>query len=267
MALRPSVHVTDQESPNAPSVPREVLALIDESTIARVVHEFYHRVRHDSMLGEIFDARIADWEFHLERMCEFWSSIAPGSGRYHGRPLSKHMTLPVGAPHFDRWLELFASTAQKICTPAAAELLTKRARLIARSLEGGIASAHRVVLAREERFDASRDLTLEQIGEHMKPILPAGLKAYKRTPIFDEHTLPAGLRREHRTKPGVWALIHVTHGALRYRVLDPFHEEILTEARPGVVWPRQLHEVEPVGSMQMFVEFFAEDPAGDTPHT
>jgi len=101
----------------------------------------------------------------------------------------------------------------------------------------------------------------------MKPILPAGLKAYKRTPIFDECTLPAGLRREHRTKAGVWALIHVTYGALRYRVLDPFHEEILTKERPGVVWPGQLHEVEPVGSMGVFVEFFAEDPAGHDPHT
>ena len=37
----------------------------------------------------------------------------------------------------------------------------------------------------------------------MKPILPAGLKAYKRTPIFDEHTLPAGLRREHRGHPSL----------------------------------------------------------------
>ena len=139
---------------------------IDESTIERVVHEFYHRVRRDSVLGEIFNARIADWEFHLQRMCEFWSSIALGSGRYHGRPLSKHLTLPVSAPHFDRWLELFASTVQEICTPAAAELLAQRARLIARSLEGGIASAHGVVLARDERFAPSRDSTLQQRGEH-----------------------------------------------------------------------------------------------------
>jgi Domain of unknown function (DUF1971) len=27
---------------------------------------------------------------------------------------------------------------------------------------------------------------------------------YKCTSVFDENTLPAGLRREHRTKPGVW---------------------------------------------------------------
>ncbi len=146
MALQPSVRMTDRESPNAPCIPSDVLTLIDESTIERVVHEFYHRVRRDSVLGEIFNARIA--------------------GRYHGRPLSKHLTLPISAPHFDRWLELFASTVQEICSPAVAELLAQRARLIARSLEGGIASAHGVVLARDERFTPSRDSALQQRGEH-----------------------------------------------------------------------------------------------------
>ncbi len=165
MAHQPSVRMTDRESPNAPSVPSDVLTL-DELTIEGVVHEFYHRVRRDSVLGEIFNARIADWESHLQRMCDFWSSIALGSGRYHGRPLSKHLTLPVSAPHFDRWLELFASTVQEICSPAVAKLLAQRARLIARSLEGGIASVHGVVLARDERFTPSRDSALQQRGEH-----------------------------------------------------------------------------------------------------
>jgi len=166
MALQPSGHMTAREPANAPSRPSEVLSLIDESTIARVVHEFYQRVRRDLLLGEIFNSRIADWGSHLERMREFWSSIALGSRRYHGRPLSKHLTLPVSAPHFDRWLELFASTVQEICTPAAAELLVQRARLIARSLECGIASAHGTVLARDQRFAPSRDSTLQPRGEH-----------------------------------------------------------------------------------------------------
>jgi len=164
-APQPSLHPTDRESPKAPSDPGKLLVPIDELTIERVVHEFYHRVRRDSLLGEIFNARIADWELHSRRMCEFWSSIALSSGRHHGRPLSKHLTLPVSAPHFDRWLEIFASTVQEICTPAAAELLAQRARLIARSLEAGIASAHGTVLAKDERFAPSRDSALQQRAE------------------------------------------------------------------------------------------------------
>ena len=101
----------------------------------------------------------------------------------------------------------------------------------------------------------------------MNPILPEGLKVYKRTPTFDEYTLPAGLRREHRTKAGVWALIHVTEGSLRYRILDPFHEEMLTSDRPGVAWPEQLHEVEPIGSVRVFLEFLSYQSATGNPHT
>lgn len=87
--------------------------------------------------------------------------------------------------------------------------------------------------------------------------LPDGLKPYKRTPVFDQDTLPAGLRRAHRTRPGVWALIHVIEGRLRYRVLEPFHETELAPGVTGVVRPGQPHEVEPLGPVRMYVEFHA----------
>ncbi|MEO7410774.1 MAG: DUF1971 domain-containing protein, partial [Sphingomicrobium sp.] len=45
------------------------------------------------------------------------------------------------------------------------------------------------------------------------------ISPYKSTPVFDEKTLPAGLRKEHRTKPGVWGVIRMLEGRLRYRVL------------------------------------------------
>ena len=57
---------------------------IDEALIERLVRGFYSRVREDVMLGPVFQARIADWEPHLQRMCAFWSSIALMSGRYEG---------------------------------------------------------------------------------------------------------------------------------------------------------------------------------------
>jgi tellurite resistance-related uncharacterized protein len=97
--------------------------------------------------------------------------------------------------------------------------------------------------------------------------LPAGLTAYKQTPVFDQDSLPAGLRREHRTKAGVWALIHVVEGSLRYRILDPPSEEILTVGTPGVVKPEQPHEVDPLGPMRMYVEFFSARNVEGGPHT
>jgi len=47
------------------------------------------------------------------------------------------------------------------------------------------------------------------------PGLPPNVVGYRRTTIFDEITIPAGLRREHRTRPGVWGLIAVVDGCLR----------------------------------------------------
>lgn len=87
--------------------------------------------------------------------------------------------------------------------------------------------------------------------------LPPGLTAYKRSPVFDQDSLPAGLRRQHSTKAGVWALIHVLEGRLRYRIHQPASEIVLTPQIVGLVRPEQLHEVEPLGPMRMFVEFYA----------
>ena len=89
--------------------------------------------------------------------------------------------------------------------------------------------------------------------------LPDGLKPYKRTATFTEDTVPAGLLAEHSTKDGVWGLIHIEKGALRYVVTDPRRavtQMLLTpEAEPGIVEPTILHRVEPVGAVRFHVQF------------
>lgn len=125
---------------------------IDEAMIARLVDAFYDRVRVDPLIGPVFKARISDWEPHLHQMRLFWSSVALMSGVYHGRPMPKHLPLPVDARHFDRWLELFEATAAEVCPPAAAAHFIERARRIAESLELGIAGAQGVLLRKGERY-------------------------------------------------------------------------------------------------------------------
>jgi tellurite resistance-related uncharacterized protein len=83
---------------------------------------------------------------------------------------------------------------------------------------------------------------------------------YKSTPVFDETTLPVALRNEHRTKAGVWGVIRVLEGRVRYRVLDPVSETILDPQNPGIVLPNQPHLVEPLGVIRMQVEFYDRDP-------
>ena len=125
---------------------------IDEAMIERLVRSFYARVREDEVLGPIFAAKIADWEPHLEKMFAFWSSVALMSGRYHGRPMAKHLPLPIDARHFDRWLDLFRKTAHDICPTAAAERFVLLSRRIAESLELGIAISKDVMLMKGERY-------------------------------------------------------------------------------------------------------------------
>jgi tellurite resistance-related uncharacterized protein len=84
---------------------------------------------------------------------------------------------------------------------------------------------------------------------------------YKSTPVFNEQTLPVGLRKEHRTKPGVWGVIRLLEGRLRYHVLDPLSETVLDPDHPGFVLPDQPHFVEPLGPMRMKVEFYDQEPA------
>ena len=91
----------------------------------------------------------------------------------------------------------------------------------------------------------------------MADTLPPGFKAYRRTPVFTEATIPAGLRRQHSTKPGVWALITVLEGRLRLRRLAGGGETDLEPSAPGVIEPEELHEVEPLGAVRFFVEFYA----------
>ena len=114
---------------------------IDEAMISALVVAFYAQVRKDPLIGPIFEAKIDDWSHHLEKLCAFWSSVVLMSGRYHGQPMRAHMPLPVERAHFERWLEIFETTARNICPPKAADVFIDRARRIADSLELGIATS------------------------------------------------------------------------------------------------------------------------------
>ena len=81
---------------------------------------------------------------------------------------------------------------------------------------------------------------------------------YRTTLVFDEHSLPAGLRRDHSTKAGVWGIIRVVEG--RLRLSDAGGSLVLTPDRPGLIHPERKHRVEPIGRMRMQVEFYDEQP-------
>lgn len=136
---------------------------VNETMIDGLVRRFYAMVRNDALLGPIFNEKIADWEPHLERMTRFWSSVILMSGAYHGRPMEKHLPLPIDAAHFDRWIHLFDAAADEICPPEAAALFKDRARRIALSLELGRAAHCGVMLRKGGRFTSDHSSITEKI--------------------------------------------------------------------------------------------------------
>lgn len=80
--------------------------------------------------------------------------------------------------------------------------------------------------------------------------MPAAVVCYRRTPIFDEDSMPSALQREHATRAGVWAKIEVLEGRLRYVVPAMGVKQNLTPETHGVVVPELEHHIEPLGPVR-----------------
>lgn len=112
---------------------------INRDNVRELVGLFYQRVRADEMLGPVFLKALGeDWTAHLERLTEFWSTIVLGTRTFHGNVYGTHMQLNGIEPeHFQRWLALFAQTANELFEPEQAAQFMEMARRVASSLQIG----------------------------------------------------------------------------------------------------------------------------------
>ena len=83
---------------------------------------------------------------------------------------------------------------------------------------------------------------------------------YKVSAIWTEATLPDAIRREHRTKAGVWGLLRVLEGEVRLHFEGEAEPVLVTPDRPALIPPQKTHHVECGGAMRMCVEFYREQP-------
>lgn len=80
---------------------------------------------------------------------------------------------------------------------------------------------------------------------------PEDLRVYKDLPEWTAQTLPKGFQRQHNTKPGTWARLTVSAGALRFTHLtedgrELSSREIRASSGPQLVEPGAWHRVEAV---------------------
>ncbi|RTL21916.1 MAG: group III truncated hemoglobin [Burkholderiales bacterium] len=104
------------------------MAGVTREDLRKVVDSFYAEVRQDERLGPVFASAVGDgWGPHLERMTEFWSTVALGTRTFKGNVYQKHVELSeqhdVVPEHFLRWITLWHKhTAALLPAPAAEEL-------------------------------------------------------------------------------------------------------------------------------------------------
>lgn len=88
------------------------------------------------------------------------------------------------------------------------------------------------------------------------PRIPESAAEYKRTATFDATTTPAGLRKSHTTKDGVWAEIVVLEGRVLYVIEDEDDATfVLTPSLRGTIAPTARHHVEPSPDARFYVRF------------
>lgn len=118
-------------------VKKEIKTMKD---IRELVDTFYGKVRRDPLLGPVFEERIGNsWEVHLEKMYRFWQTVLLQEHTYHGSPFTPHATMPIGADHFQRWLQLFQKTLKEGFEGEKAEEAMWRAEKMAQMFQLKIA--------------------------------------------------------------------------------------------------------------------------------
>lgn len=87
--------------------------------------------------------------------------------------------------------------------------------------------------------------------------IPESINPARRTPEFDEGSIPKGFLKAHQIKAGMWAKIVIVEGRLQYTINEPEEEVIILDTETfGVIEPTILHEVKPMGPVKFYVEFY-----------
>jgi hemoglobin len=103
-----------------------------EADVILMVDSFYDKVNVDPILSPVFnDFSKVDWDKHLPIMYRFWNTLLLGKQEYMGSPFDKHIPLPIGAEHFERWVALFHENIDDLFKGDVADQSKLRATSIA----------------------------------------------------------------------------------------------------------------------------------------
>jgi tellurite resistance-related uncharacterized protein len=88
--------------------------------------------------------------------------------------------------------------------------------------------------------------------------MPDGLTPLGTSAIWDEKTMPDGLRQSHRVAAGRWGLIKVLEGRLRFSAqTTPPIRAVLLPGSSQPIPPEISHEVETLGHVRFEITWFS----------
>ena len=111
---------------------------ITRENIKILVDRFYSKILKDELLADFFIQKLGDemitddWQRHLKILTDFWTSITLGDSAYSGQPVKPHMQMEgLQRVTFERWLELFFETVDRLYSKEAADIFKTRSQTIA----------------------------------------------------------------------------------------------------------------------------------------
>ena len=111
---------------------------ITKENIRIMVDRFYSKILKDELLADFFIQKLGDemisdeWQTHLGLLTDFWASIILGDTAYKGQPVKPHMHMEgLKRETFERWLELFFQTVDRLYVKEAADTFKTRSQTIA----------------------------------------------------------------------------------------------------------------------------------------
>jgi tellurite methyltransferase len=108
---------------------------------------------------------------------------------------------------------------------------------------------------RAGRVGTPLDCPLCERGE-----LPVAVRWVRNTEVWDQESMPQGLRRAHRLAAGTWGRVVVVKGRLRFTaVTTPPTDVVLGPGSVHTIAPEVVHDVQPEGAVHFRLQFFRVD--------
>ncbi len=106
--------------------------------ITLLVDTFYTDVLRDNLLAPFFKG--LNFEKHKPKMVHFWSFVLLDEQGYTTDVTQKHINMRLEKEHFDRWIELFNLTLDRLFEGERTEKARQRAVLLGWTIQSKLAS-------------------------------------------------------------------------------------------------------------------------------